>query len=332
MQCGSTILQCLRAVHQCRGAALELRGAAVEPGCAGCRRIDTIGICGNALVQRRGALCELLHTAVDLAGPCAEVTDRRLDLAEYCRGLCQVLFADRRIFRALRLLQQCECSAVVAVHCSQSVCHVLRACIEAAECIRGGQLSGSALHAADQSIDAVTGCIDAGHQSRGALRELGDAAAKKGVTLVIENHFNTMTMSARQTADTIREIDHPNVKILYDQANLTFTGCEDWQEAIRIQKGLVGHMHVKDLVFKGANKAFVGNDDVSHPDEDSRNVITRIVGEGIIEWPAILRQMKADGYDGWLSLEYERRWHPDDIPDASIGMKRSADYLKTITL
>ena len=157
-------------------------------------------------------------------------------------------------------------------------------------------------------------------------------AAKKGVTLVIENHFNTMTMSARQTADTILEIGHPNVKILYDQANLTFTGNEDWQEATEIQKGLVGHMHVKDLVFKGQNRAFVGNDDVSHPDEDSRNVITRIVGEGIIEWPEILRRMKADGYDGWLSLEYERRWHPDDIPDASIGMKKSADYLKSITL
>ena len=165
-----------------------------------------------------------------------------------------------------------------------------------------------------------------------SMRALGDAAAKKGVTLVIENHFNTMTMSAKQTADTIREIGHPNVKILYDQANLTFTGNEEWQEAIEIQRGLVGHMHVKDLVFKGQNRAFVGNDDVSHPDEDSRNVITRIVGEGIIEWPAILRQMKADGYDGWLSLEYERRWHPDDIPDASIGMKKSAEYLKTITL
>ena len=165
-----------------------------------------------------------------------------------------------------------------------------------------------------------------------SMRTLGDMAAKKGVTLVIENHFNTMTMSARQTADTIREIGHPHVKILYDQANLTFTGNEEWQEAIQIQKGLVGHMHVKDLVFKGKNRAFVGNDDVSHPDEDSRNVITRIVGEGIIEWPEILRAMKADGYEGWLSLEYERRWHPDDIPDASIGMKKSADYLKTITL
>jgi sugar phosphate isomerase/epimerase len=54
------------------------------------------------------------------------------------------------------------------------------------------------------------------------------------------------------------------------------------------------------------------------------------VGEGILEWPAILKSVKAHGYDGWLSLEYERRWHPDDIPDASIGMKKSIDYLKSI--
>ena len=165
-----------------------------------------------------------------------------------------------------------------------------------------------------------------------SMRYLGDKAREKGVTLVIENHFNTMTLTARQTADTIREIGHDNVKILYDQANLTFTCSEDYEEAIALQNGLVGHMHVKDLVFKGKNKAFVSSDDVSHPDEDSRNVITRIVGEGVLNWPAILKKMAETGYDGWLSLEYERRWHPDDIPDASIGMKKSADYLKTIVL
>ena len=54
------------------------------------------------------------------------------------------------------------------------------------------------------------------------------------------------------------------------------------------------------------------------------------MGEGVIPWPEILRAVKARGYDGWLSLEYERRWHPDDIPDASIGMKRSLEYLRGI--
>ena len=161
-----------------------------------------------------------------------------------------------------------------------------------------------------------------------AMRTLGDKAAEKDVTLVIENHFNTMCVSARESVDMIREINHPNVRILYDQANLSFTGKEDYQEAIAVQQDYVAYMHVKDLVFK-EGVAFT-SDEVSHPDESKRNVYTRIVGEGVVPWPEILRSVKEHGYDGWLSMEYERRWHPDDIPDASIGMKKGADYLKAL--
>ncbi len=161
-----------------------------------------------------------------------------------------------------------------------------------------------------------------------SMRELGDLAAKKDVTLVIENHFNTMAVSAKDSADLIRDINHPSVRILYDQANLTFTENEGYLEAIPLQQKYVSYMHVKDLVFK-EGVAF-SSSEVSHPDESERNVYTRIVGEGIIEWDAILKMVKEYGYDGWLSLEYERRWHPDDIPDASIGMKKSVSYLKSI--
>ena len=161
-----------------------------------------------------------------------------------------------------------------------------------------------------------------------AMRFLGDKAAEKDVTLVIENHFNTMCVSARESADMIAAINHPNVRILYDQANLSFTGKEDYQEAIAVQQQYVAYMHVKDLVFKEGVE--FTSDEVSHPDESKRNVYTRIVGEGVVPWPEILRSVREHGYDGWLSMEYERRWHPDDIPDASIGMKKGADYLKML--
>ncbi len=160
-----------------------------------------------------------------------------------------------------------------------------------------------------------------------SMRELGDDAQKAGVTLVMENHFNTMTVSAKQTMDTAVRINHPAVGILYDQANLTFTLQEDYETAIAIQMDQVKYVHVKDLKFKDGNIAFV-SDEVSHPKEEDRNVVTKIVGEGCIPWQDILQKMYTKGYDGWLSLEYERRWHPDDIPDASIGMKKSVDYLK----
>lgn len=161
-----------------------------------------------------------------------------------------------------------------------------------------------------------------------SMRYLGDKAAEKDVTLVIENHFNTMCVSAEESASMIKEINHPNVRILYDQANLSFTEKEGYEEAIAIQQDYVAYMHVKDLVFK-EGVAFT-SDEVSHPEESKRNVYTRIVGEGVVAWPEILKLCKEHGYDGWLSMEYERRWHPDDIPDASIGMKKGADYIKTI--
>lgn len=161
-----------------------------------------------------------------------------------------------------------------------------------------------------------------------AMRILGDKAKEKDVTLVIENHFNTMCVSARESADMIEAINHPNVRILYDQANLSFTGKEDWKEAVAIQQQYVSYMHVKDLVFKEGVE--FSSDEVSHPDESKRNVYTRIVGEGVVPWPEILKSVKEHGYDGWLSMEYERRWHPDDIPDASIGMKKGAEYLRAL--
>lgn len=163
-----------------------------------------------------------------------------------------------------------------------------------------------------------------------SLRYLGDKAAAKGVTLVVENHFNTMAVSAKQSAKLMEDVNHPAVRILYDQANLAFTGNEDYIQAIQTQQQYVAYMHVKDLVFK-EGVAFTSSD-VAHPKEEERNVYTRIVGEGVLPWPEILRAVKEQGYDGWLSLEYERRWHPDDIPDASIGMKQSLDYLRSISL
>lgn len=161
-----------------------------------------------------------------------------------------------------------------------------------------------------------------------SMRRLGDDAQQAGVTLVMENHFNTMTVSAADSISVAREIGHPAVGILYDQANLTFTGKEAWEEALALQFSKVCYTHVKDLVFRGGNTGFTSSD-VSHPKEEERNVITKIVGEGVIPWPAILQAMKDRGYTGWLSLEYERRWHPQDIPDACIGMKRSAAYLRS---
>lgn len=162
-----------------------------------------------------------------------------------------------------------------------------------------------------------------------SMRMLADDGAKAGVGLVLENHFNTMTTGPAITYDIVKEINKENVGILYDQANITFLSGEDYKECIDIQKDKIFYVHVKDFVFKEEGVKFLAGS-VSHVKENERAVSSRIVGEGILPWPKIVKELYDIGYDGYLSLEYERRWHPQDLPLAEIGMKKGSDYLKYI--
>lgn len=175
------------------------------------------------------------------------------------------------------------------------------------------------------------GAVDADGKMRQrlveALRQLGDVAWRHQVMLVVENHFNTMAVSVAQTVSLLAEINHPAVGALYDQANLAFTLQEGFEDAIELQKDLIRYVHVKDLIFKEGRRDFVASH-VSHPTEEERNVVSKIVGEGIIPWRNILQRLHDIGYDGWLSFEYERRWHSQDLPDASIGMAASVRNLR----
>jgi L-ribulose-5-phosphate 3-epimerase len=161
-----------------------------------------------------------------------------------------------------------------------------------------------------------------------SLATLGPAAAQAGVLLAVETHFNTLTCSAAETAGLIRRVGHPNVRVLYDQPNLEFSDGERYAEALRLLEGLIALVHVKDLVYKKGVTGGFRSSRVVTVNESERRVSSRIPGEGIIPWPEILPALAAQGFGGWLSLEYERRWYPHDLPPAVEGMKRGGEYLR----
>ncbi|WP_190814873.1 sugar phosphate isomerase/epimerase family protein [Saccharopolyspora pogona] len=171
----------------------------------------------------------------------------------------------------------------------------------------------------------------AGHweRLRSGLSELAPLAADAGVRLCVENHFGTMTQSARDTARLVREVDSPAIRVLYDQANLTFTHDEAWPEALREQGDLLGHVHVKDLVFTDPDAPFIASE-TARVKAEERAVRSRIVGEGILPWSDILQAVKQHGYDDVLSLEYEYRWHPQDLLPPADGFARSARALRSL--
>lgn len=162
-----------------------------------------------------------------------------------------------------------------------------------------------------------------------ALQDLGPEAVGAGLTLVVENHFNTMTVSAAETVELMRAVDHPGVGILYDQANLTFTHCEEFPEAVAVQGPWIRHVHAKDLVFTDPDRAFSASA-VATVDSSERAVASRVIGDGILDWAAILASLGAGGYGGFVSLEYEYRWHPQDLPAPAEGFRRGADRLRKL--
>jgi L-ribulose-5-phosphate 3-epimerase len=163
-----------------------------------------------------------------------------------------------------------------------------------------------------------------------SLAALAEAAAPAGVVLAVETHFNTLTCSAAETAGLVRRVGHPNVRVLYDQPNLEFSEGEGFAEALGLLEGLIALVHVKDLVYKRGVTGGFRSSRVVTVEESERRVSSRVPGDGIIPWPVILPALVARGYKGWLSLEYERRWYPHDLPPAGEGMKRGLEYLRRI--
>ncbi len=146
-----------------------------------------------------------------------------------------------------------------------------------------------------------------------SLRTLADFAARAGVGLNIENHDGTLADDAARTMAVWRAVDHANVGIIYDPANLVRDSKELFPESMDIQAEAIRVVHVKDYVFSP-----------EYP--NNRKAVP--IGDGDIDWLPMLQGLMRIGYDGDLSVEYETRWVPEQLPDPVIGMARSRDHLR----
>ncbi len=121
----------------------------------------------------------------------------------------------------------------------------------------------------------------------GRLREAGAVAAAHGVTIVMETHPDLITNSTVALA-TMQGVNHPNVRINYDTANIYFynDGVDGVAELQRIVS-YVGAVHLKDT--NGGFHAW------NFPS----------LGHGVVRFAEIFQVLDAAGFTGPCTMEIE---------------------------
>ena len=138
-----------------------------------------------------------------------------------------------------------------------------------------------------------------------SLKELVPVAEEKNVILALENHGRLCGGVAHIQA-ILRAVDSSQLMLCLDLGNFVPLN-QDPVEATRILASSVVHVHVKDM------KQAADGGCVSVP-----------VGAGELDVAACVKVLKAAGYEGYYSLEYEA------AEDAKIGIPRSLAAMKQI--
>ena len=146
------------------------------------------------------------------------------------------------------------------------------------------------------------------------IQEVAKYAARIGVGLCIETHIGYLTMSARYCIKLIDDVNMNNVGMLFEYAWVELAGAETGAEAVRKAARYISHIHIKDWKL------------------ETRMPLVKkscLMGEGTVDWDAVLPAIREIGYTGYISDEYEKFWYPEDLPDAEIGMKHNLDYCRS---
>jgi sugar phosphate isomerase/epimerase len=119
------------------------------------------------------------------------------------------------------------------------------------------------------------------------LRRVGDIARQHGVTVVLETHPD-LGVNAAAHLETMRQLNHPNVRVNFDTGNITFYN-KGLNAATELEK-------VIDYVATVELKDHTGQHQVwNFP----------VLGKGVVDFPAVLKILEKHHFCGPITMEVE---------------------------
>ena len=144
------------------------------------------------------------------------------------------------------------------------------------------------------------------------IREVAEYAQSRGVITCTENHGYVMQDSHR--VEELRlAVNHPNYRWLVDMGN--FLCADEWPtHALPIAAPYAVHAHAKDFLVKKEQPS-----DEWFPTRGGAFLRGTVVGHGVVPVKECVKILRENGYDGWLSLEFEGM--EDNLPALRSGLK-----------
>ena len=122
---------------------------------------------------------------------------------------------------------------------------------------------------------------------RERLAKAAALAAQHQVTLLLENEHECNVGTGKELGRILRDINSPNLRGMWDPCNAVRLGEVPYPDGYRHVRGLLRHMHIKDVRKNSATGDF--------------EYVP--VGEGMIDFRGQFGALRDDGYDGTMSLE-----------------------------
>lgn len=136
------------------------------------------------------------------------------------------------------------------------------------------------------------------------ILQLCEASQSVDVLLEVHGDFNTVETLA-PILDRLGDVR--GFGLIWDIEHTHKPYGNDWIPFYRFAKPYVKHVHIKDY-------------------SDDRQELT-LIGEGSVPIIPIICQLYDDGYEGCLSLEWEKKWHPE-LPDMERALESFVSLLK----
>jgi sugar phosphate isomerase/epimerase len=140
------------------------------------------------------------------------------------------------------------------------------------------------------------------------LQMLGGYAEQHGAEVLLETHgdFNRYDV----LLDVFEKVSSPAVGMLWDFEHPYMHG-EEPQTTFNQLAPYIRHTHVKDARNENGEKVLC------------------MIGEGEVPVPEIVHILQHGGYDGWLSLEFEKQWKPY-LEEPEVSLPAFITYMRNV--